>query len=182
MIGIHTRLFSIISPGVCLRAFTDVRKEEQVLIRPATPDDVESARHVNVASGRERWDPKVFVTTPDRLVLVAELEGELVGVAKTHFHREPDGDSPAGHYLGGVMVTPTYRRRGVAAALTRTRLDWIWSLSDHAYYFTNEDNTASIHLHATFGFSALGRFPAIHGATADDGASKLILFTARKEQ
>lgn len=153
-----------------------------MLIRSATPDDVESARRISVASGRDRWNPNVFVPTPDRLVLVAELEGELVGVAKTHLHREPDGDSPAGHYLGGVTVSPAYRRQGVAAALTQARLDWIWSLSDHAYYFTNEHNTASIQLHATFGFSPLGRFPAIHGATADNGASKLILFTARKEQ
>ncbi|NYJ18156.1 GNAT family N-acetyltransferase [Nesterenkonia sandarakina] len=153
-----------------------------MLIRSATPDDVESARRISVASGRERWEPNVFVPMPDRLVLVAELEGELVGVAKTHSHREPDSGSPAGHYLGGVMVTPTHRRRGVAAALTQTRLNWIWSLSDHAYYFTNEHNTASIQLHATFGFSSLGRFPAIHGATADNGASRLILFAARKEQ
>ncbi|MHA7264309.1 hypothetical protein ACX80W_14015 [Arthrobacter sp. TMN-37] len=30
-------------------------------------------------------------TTPERLVVVAEVEGRLVGVAKTHFHATPDG-------------------------------------------------------------------------------------------
>ena len=76
------------------------------------------------------------------------------------------------------MVDPSYRRQGVASALTAARLDWIWSQDDHAYYFANEQNTASIRLHAKFGFCALGSFSTIHGVTADNGQSKLILFEA----
>lgn len=158
------------------------RKAVLVLIRPASPSDVERAQDISKASGRESWDPRVFLTRPDRLVVVAELDGELVGVAKTHFHTQPDGDCPAGHYLGGVVVTPAHRRQGVAAALTQARLEWIWAFSEHAYYFTNEHNSASIRLHTGFGFRTLGRFSAIHGATADNGASKLVLFEAIKEQ
>lgn len=37
---------------------------------------------------------------------MAVTQGEVVGVAKTHLHPNPEGSSPAGHYLGGVVVVP----------------------------------------------------------------------------
>lgn len=149
-----------------------------MLIRQATSDDVEGVRGISVASGRDAWGVEMLSTTPERLVVAAEVAGELVGVAKTHFHAYPDGDAPAGHYLGGVMVKPSHRRQGVASALTSARLEWIWSQAGHAYYFANEHNTASIRLHEAFGFHALGNFSAIYGVIADDGQSDLVLFAA----
>ena len=149
-----------------------------MLIRQATSDDVQSVRGISVASGRDAWSAEMLSTTPKRLVVVAEVAGGLVGVAKTHFHAYPDGAAPAGHYLGGVMVKPSHRRQGVASALTSARLEWVWSQAGHAYYFANEHNTASIRLHEAFGFHALGKFSAIHGVIADDGQSDLILFAA----
>lgn len=112
----------------------------------------------------------------DRIVRVAIAHGDIVGVAKTHFHREPDGEAPAGHYLGGLIVTPAFRRRGVGSLLTRARLEWIWARSERAYYFTDEDNTASIRLHEALGFRPMGRFADIRGVTADDANAKLLLF------
>lgn len=149
-----------------------------MLIRQATSNDVEGVRGISVATGRDAWGVEMLSTTPKRLVLAAEAAGELVGVAKTHFHAYPDGDAPAGHYLGGVMVAPSHRRQGVASALTSARLEWIWSQAGHAYYFANQHNTASIRLHEAFGFHALGNFSAIRGVIADDGQSDLVLFTA----
>ncbi|MFC3299362.1 GNAT family N-acetyltransferase [Arthrobacter agilis] len=149
-----------------------------MLICPATSDDVEGARGISAASGRDAWSVEMLSITPKRLVLAAEVAGELVGVAKTHFHAYPDGDAPGGHYLGGVMVKPSSRRQGVASALTSARLGWIWSRAGHAYYFANEHNIASIRLHEAFGFHALGNFSAIHGVVADDGQSDLVLFMA----
>lgn len=158
----------------------DGREAEQVLIREATVADVEQVGDISTASGRDSWSPRVFVATPGRLVVIAEVNGELVGAAKTHFHKQGDGDVPAGHYLGGVLVAPAHRRRGIGSALTRARLEWIWSHTDRAYYFANEHNTASIQLHEAFGFHPLGAFPEIHGVAADDGQSNLILFAATR--
>lgn len=149
-----------------------------MLIREATAADVQRVWELSTATGRESWSADVFTAAPDRVVLVAEVKGELVGAAKTHFHERADGDVPAGHYLGGVIVDPAHRRQGIGAALTRARMEWIGSHADAAFYFANEHNTASIRLHEAFGFRPLGSYSAIHGVTADDGRSKLILFTA----
>lgn len=151
-----------------------------MLIRQATSEDVDDVRGISSASGRDVWGAETFQTTRERLVVVSNFRGQLVGAAKTHLHVSPDGEAPAGHYLGGVMVKPSHRRQGVASALTDARLQWIWSYVDHAYYFANEHNVASIRLHETFGFRALGSFLTIHGVTADNGESKLILFAASR--
>lgn len=158
----------------------DGREGDRVLIREATVDDIEQVGDISTASGRDSWSPSVFAATPGRLVVIAEVDGELVGIAKTHLHEQPDGHFPAGHYLGGVMVAPAHRRRGIGSALTQARLEWIWSHTDRAYYFANEHNTASIQLHEAFGFQPLGAFPEIHGITADDGQPNLILFAATR--
>jgi aminoglycoside 6'-N-acetyltransferase I len=76
------------------------------------------------------------------------------------------------------MVRPTRRRQGVASALTHARLECIWSQADYAYYFTNEHNIASIRLLETFGFRARGSYCSLHGVTADNGQSNLVLFAA----
>ncbi|MFJ4169846.1 GNAT family N-acetyltransferase [Paenarthrobacter sp. NPDC089714] len=116
----------------------------------------------------------------DRVVLVAVTQDEVVGVAKTHLHPEPEGNAPAGHYLGGVEVAPGFRRRGIGSALTWARLEWIWSRDSIAYYFTNEHNTASIRMHEALNFRPVARFSEIRGVTADSGQSELILFKASR--
>ncbi|WP_082177579.1 GNAT family N-acetyltransferase [Arthrobacter sp. RIT-PI-e] len=151
-----------------------------MLIRQAMPDDVDGVGDISRASGRDVWDLDTLRTTSERLVVVADLEGQLVGAAKTHFHAHPDNDAPSGHYLGGVMVLPSCRRQGIASALTRARLEWIWSRTDRAYYFANEHNTPSMRLHEAFGFRVFGTFSTIHGVTADGGQSNLILFAAAR--
>lgn len=123
-----------------------------MLIREATAADVQRVRELATATGRGSWSADVFTAAPNRLVLVAEMTGKLVGATKTHFHERADGDVPAGHYLGGIIVDPAYRRQGFGAALTRARMEWIGSHTDAAFYFTNEHNTASIRLHEAFGF------------------------------
>lgn len=114
----------------------------------------------------------------NRLVLVAVINSDVVGAAKTHHHSDPDGIAPAGHYLGGVVVAPGFRRLGVGLVLTRTRVNWIWRRALNAYYFANEHNTASIRMHETLGFRPVARSLEIHGVTADDGHSELVLFKA----
>lgn len=139
-------------------------------------DDLEAIDVICDASGRARWVAAMIAPVSDRVVLVAVSDEEIVGVAKTHFHDESDGDAPAGHYLGGIVVAPSYRRQGIGSNLTTARLEWIWSRASSAYYFTNEHNTASIRLHSSLGFRPLGRFPEIRGVTADAPETELILF------
>jgi GNAT superfamily N-acetyltransferase len=87
-------------------------------------------------------------------VLVATVAGVPVGYGVAHRMALPG--LPDGWYLGGVVVTPTHRRQGIAARLTRARLDWIAARAERAYYFTNERNRASVDLHARFGFRSRG--------------------------
>lgn len=149
-------------------------------IRESTLDDLGHVDAVCDASARSRWTGEMIAPKSDRVVLVAVTQGVVLGVAKTHRHTNPEGGSPAGHYLGGVVVTPGFRRSGVGSALTRARLEWIWSRAPIAYYFTNELNTASIRMHETLGFRPVARFAEIRGVTADDGRSALILFEASR--
>jgi ribosomal protein S18 acetylase RimI-like enzyme len=52
------------------------------------------------------------------------------------------------------VVATALRRRGIADALTRARLE---RLARPVFYFANERNRASIDLHAPFGFDELTR-------------------------
>ena len=64
---------------------------------------------------------------PNRHVVVATVEGAVIGWGKTHYWDHDDGPALSGHYLGGVTVLPAWRRRGVGAALTDARLRWAGS-------------------------------------------------------
>ncbi len=104
----------------------------------------------------------------DCVLFVAEHEGLVVayGVAA---HFEPPPDAPAncalaGDYLVGLGVDIAHRRRGIATALVRRRLEWIAGRADTAYYFADDDNAASIALHDRFGFEPVMRgiwFPGL---------------------
>ncbi len=132
---------------------------------------------VHAASGRSEWGADVLVD-PDRFVVVAVVDDILVGTGKTHFFPEPDDQAPEGHYLGGVTVHPDHRRLGIGLALTRARMEWVWSRSDRVYYFTDDHNAASILMHAALGFEEIGRAPVIRQRHADNPTGDLVLFTA----
>ncbi|MFM9432768.1 GNAT family N-acetyltransferase [Arthrobacter sp. MP_2.3] len=145
-------------------------------IREMTVDELGQVDSICDASDRTRWTKETISPRDDRVVLVAVAAGEVVGAAKTHFHPDPDGSVPAGHYLGGVVVAPGFRRQGIGSALTRARKEWVWSRASTVYYFANEHNTASIRMHEALGFRPLARFAEIHGVTADNEGAELILF------
>ena len=121
-------------------------------------------------------DPQDAISDPSRLAVVAEIEGEVVGWAKTHFYREAAGSAPAGHFLGGVNVMPEFRRQGIGSALTRARLDWIFDRASDAWFYTNVHNVSSIAVHAPFGFTEVIRASEFHGVSFEGGVG--ILFRA----
>jgi aminoglycoside 6'-N-acetyltransferase I len=149
-----------------------------MIIRPAVSDDLAAINAVHQACDRRDWEAPIAEDRDDRFVAVAVVDDVIVAAAKTHLQAEPEGGAPAGHYLGGVSVHPGYRRRGIGLALTRVRIDWVWARSDTVYYFTDDDNTASMRLHAGFGFHEVARLPTILGARAN--GESLVLFRAAR--
>jgi aminoglycoside 6'-N-acetyltransferase I len=151
---------------------------EQAAIRSGEIGDAERMAEVSLTvRGSAGSDPRDAIIDPGRLVLVVEVDGKVVGWAKTHHYDEASDSAPAGHYLGGVNVHPDFQRRGIGSALTRARLDWIWDRAPDAWFVTNARNVASIELHARLGFTEIARANEFHGTTFEGGVG--ILFRAR---
>ena len=132
---------------------------------------------VNALTGRPPLNVAALETAvgdPRRLFLVATGDEGMVGWAKTHCWDRPDGAAPAGHYLGGVVVAPAARRRGLATALTQARMDWIWEHCREAFYVVNASNLPSIELHRRWGFSEVARASAFHTTSFTGGVGLLM--------
>jgi GNAT superfamily N-acetyltransferase len=141
-----------------------------VVIRDACPADAPgcaalTASHWGdddtVAVGgdaEQRWLNRYTenIRAPDRYVVMAELDGQVIGCGQAvYFTPPPDahtGTAPAGWYLVGLIVRPDHRSRGVGRMLTAARLDWIRERADEAYYFTNVRNRVSREAHRAAGF------------------------------
>jgi ribosomal protein S18 acetylase RimI-like enzyme len=108
------------------------------------------------------------VEHPEHHLVVAEAGGAIAGYGRARLF-EPGPDAPAdtaprGYYLTGVFVEPELRRKGLGAALTGARLDWIGGRAADAWFFANARNGASIELHRRFGFEEVTRrfsFPGL---------------------
>ena len=138
-------------------------------IRPAAVGDLEAC--AAIAAEREGEALEKWLGAFRRLheasesgescLLVAEVGSRVVGFGKAARFSPaadaPANSAPAGWYLSGVVVSPVWRRRGIAAQLTRARLSWIATRSDKAYYFANVRNQVSIDLHRGLGFVELTR-------------------------
>jgi ribosomal protein S18 acetylase RimI-like enzyme len=141
--------------------------QQHFFVRDGRADDVSScvslALSASPASDASIWHASLLedVESPDRLLVVAERAAEVIGYGRVlRFVPEPDAPSdiaPSGYYLMGLVVHPDHRRRGVAAALTQARLEWISSHAEDAWYFANARNAASIALHAPYGFEEVTR-------------------------
>ncbi len=59
-------------------------------------------------------------------------------------------------------MDPAWRRQGIAAALTQPRLRWAFARTGAVSYMTEADNTASLQLHATLGFSSERSATGLH--------------------
>ncbi|WP_407318943.1 GNAT family N-acetyltransferase [Isoptericola halotolerans] len=145
-------------------------------VRRATVSDLPAIGAVQDVAGQSLLLDGIRAAILDsgRLVVVAEAGGAVVGWAKTHHHPGADGIAPAGQYLGGVIVHPAWRRRGLAVALTTARMVWIGGRSDRAHLVVNARNRASIALHDRWGFRDVGRAASFHGVTFTGGVGLLM--------
>ncbi|MFD4958558.1 GNAT family N-acetyltransferase [Microbacterium sp. NPDC058389] len=160
------------------------RTPAAVSLRPATRGDVDGILRLEVAAGRAAGSVgaaegyRRAVADPQRCILVAEADDDgrrsIAGWAKTHRHVEAVDQAPPGHYLGGITVDPPWRRRGIGAALTDARLQWIAARADDAFYVVNLRNGASIDLHRRWGFTEVLRAPRLMGIEFEGGVGLLM--------
>lgn len=111
---------------------------------------------------------------PTQALFVAEHEGEVIGygwLAWLDPEAQGGRNAPEGWYLGGVVVAPAFRRRGLGRRLTQARIDWALDRADAVHYVVSASNQASRTLHATLGFAEITtdfRFPGVV-FSRDDG-------------
>lgn len=119
------------------------------------------------------------VENPDRCVLVAQCPSQagdpiIVGWAQTYHHTAVVDAAPTGHYLGGVTVDPSWRRQGVALALTAARVQWVADRADEVFYVVNPRNLASIELHRRWYFEEVMRSSRLTGIEFSGGVGILM--------
>lgn len=154
---------------------------DDLRVRAASRADVEALAALRVergdaepASARQEFE-RLLDRSDGAHVIVATVGNgagdAVVGYGTLDLLTRPG--VPAGWYLGGLIVTPSWRRRGIASRLTRERLDWTATRARVAYYFTNERNRPSIDLHARFGFVEIARDVKVPGVTFNGGVGLL---------
>jgi ribosomal protein S18 acetylase RimI-like enzyme len=152
--------------------------------------DLESCVALAVLAAPERsaidWRESLGrdIENPEHHLVVAASGGAIIGYGRVRLFEPnaeaPPGTAPGGYYLTGIFVLPEQRRRGIGAALTHARIDWISQRAADAWFFANARNTASIELHRQFGFEEVTRRFSFPGLTFDGGEG--ILFRLRLDQ
>jgi ribosomal protein S18 acetylase RimI-like enzyme len=159
--------------------------EAAVRIESLTKADVVSAvelavRVLHVKPGDRGEQFAADIADDRRQMFVAKANGRVVAYGRVIelAADEAGPEAPAGYYLSGVLVEPAWRRRGIALALTRARLRWVFVRADEVFYVTGADNFASLHLHAALGFREIKRFGSERSAAGVDVLSRLAKTTA----
>jgi GNAT superfamily N-acetyltransferase len=147
-------------------------------VRVARHDDLDGIREVQRRGGRSTSETFTQVISEaidhsERLVVVAEADGELVGWAATKYWPAHDGAAPPGHYLMGITVAPEHRRLGVGQALIGARIQWIRHRADNVTFFVNATNTASLAAHRRWSFQEISRGNEFRGVQFDGGVGLL---------
>lgn len=154
--------------------------EDVVRIEPLTRTDVAPAvqlavRVLRVRPGNRGEQFASDITDHRSQMFVAKANGQVVAYGRvTELAADEAGpETPAGCYLSGVLVEPALRRRGIALALTRARLRWVFARTDEVFYVAGADNVASLHLHTALGFQEVKRFGSERSAAGVDVLSRL---------
>ncbi|MDF2846590.1 MAG: family N-acetyltransferase [Oerskovia sp.] len=158
------------------RAVPGQDSELGVRVRRATQEDLDAVTRIErrARRGTDRDQLVLALTDPERVVLVATVDDEVVGWGKTHWWSYADGPAPVGHYLGGVTVDPGSRRGGVGRALTRARMDWVAERAAFVCCVVNATNVASLALHEGAGFREAARAASFHTIRFTGGSGVLL--------
>ena len=162
-----------------------------VSVRPAEVADLDAcAALAHQRNGGEftTWRSRLAVELddPERLLVVAEVDGRIAGQASAGWLSvDPDlaDNLKPGWYLTGVLVDPALRRGGVGYALVQARLDWLDARTYCCWYFAAAVNHASLALHHRFGFREVTRKFAVPGVEFTGGVGVLsVRFTAGRSE
>jgi predicted N-acetyltransferase YhbS len=143
--------------------------------RPAAEADIEPIAALQSAAYPNDTHKPIGPQLPN--LYVAEAGGTVVGYGRLRHHQAPRFHPP-GHYLGGVVVDPAWRRHGIGSELTECRIEAAWTAgAEIVYYFANSLNVASIGMHRDFGFVELRRPFEFPGVTFAGGVGVLFGLT-----
>jgi ribosomal protein S18 acetylase RimI-like enzyme len=121
-----------------------------------------------------------------KYICVGEIDGVIAGFGRATYlpGSEIPGarGMPDGWYLTGVIVDPSWRRRGVGHALTRHRMGWVAEQADAVYYYASARNRPTHDLHAAFGFAEVTRNFAFPGTDFTGGMGILFVCALRRQQ
>lgn len=93
------------------------------------------------------------------MVFVAEIDGELIGLAELSIRGYAEGcDTEDVGYLEGLYVEPRWRRTGVARALVAAGEAWARSMNCTEFASDTElENELSARVHGRLGFEEVCR-------------------------
>lgn len=155
--------------------------ESRATVRRAQASDAEAL--ANIAAQRrltdldtclQRFADELGADEPTNALWVVEVRGVVAGYARARELDRPvdavANHQPEGWYLGGVVIAPKFRRRGLARLLTRVRIEFLHALGARkVHYVVNATNLASIDLHDAFGFEEITRDFHSPGVTFSGG-------------
>jgi len=96
------------------------------------------------------------LTSPDHDLVVAELDGEVVGFAHLLTYEDVTHGAPAAALLG-LYVQPDHRRRGIGTALLRETCQRARLRRVHEFQVSTEpDNEAALSLYRRHGAETVG--------------------------
>lgn len=146
-----------------------------VVVRVAVPSDVDGVLAVAASRGPVPFGPRVpaWIRDPERVVLVALLDGAVVGWGMVAPWAGFD-DVPDGPYVSALTVAPAARRRGIGERLLRDLIGWAEPRSDMLGSVINASNGPSLDLHRRLGFREVARSDRFAGITFTGGVGVLL--------
>jgi aminoglycoside 6'-N-acetyltransferase I len=91
-----------------------------------------------------------YLAEPTHLMIVALLDGQVVGQVVATLHRHPDKAPDL--YVDEIGVAPAFQRRGIARRLMEEAFAWGRGLGcAGAWLATEPDNTAALALYRALG-------------------------------
>ena len=120
---------------------------------------------------------QIWLEPPPWHVVVAEIDGEIVGTAKVGPNRPGRGAHVA---TASFIVGPTHQGRGVGRALAEYVVEWASGAGYHGMQFNAvvETNKAAIALWKSLGFSVIGTVPEAFDHATDGLVGLHIMYRA----